>query len=114
MQFEWDPKKARENVGKHAVTFEEAMTVFKDPLARIHDDPDHSVGEWREIIIGTSDVGRLILVCFTERGERVRIINARTAEPAERYDYEENIQQNSKVIGESCSRAGQAQSEVSK
>ena len=91
MQFEWDPKKARENVRKHGVTFEEAVTVFRDPLARIHDDPDHSVGEWREIIVGTSTAGRLILVCFTERGERVRIINARHADRAERNDYEENI-----------------------
>ena len=91
MQFEWDPKKARENVLKHRVAFEEAMTVFRDPLARIHDDPDHSVRESREIIIGTSTAGRLILVSFTERGERVRIINARHAEPSERYDYEENI-----------------------
>ena len=90
VQFEWDPKKARENIRKHRVSFEEAMTVFRDPLARIHDDPD-SVGESREIIIGTSTAGRLILVCFTERGERVRIINARHAEPAERYDYEESI-----------------------
>ena len=90
MQFEWDPKKARENVRNHDVTFEEAMTVFRDPLARIHDDPDHSIGESREIIVGTSTAGRQILVCFTERGERVRIINARRAEPAERYDHEEN------------------------
>lgn len=91
MQFNWDPKKARENVRKHGVTFEEAMTVFRDPLARIHDDPEHSFGERREIIAGTSTLGRSMLVCFTERGEVVRIIHARILDPSERHDYEENI-----------------------
>jgi len=72
------------------VTFEEALTVFRDDLAWIHDDPDHSIGEDREIIIGTSAKNRLILVCFTERGEVVRIINARRPDSAERRDYEES------------------------
>ena len=91
MQFVWDPKKAGANNSKHGVTFEEALTVFFDPLAAIHDDPDHSVGEYREIIIGYSSRGRMLLVSFTQRREdMIRIINARRAEPTERNDYEEN------------------------
>ncbi|HEV7240356.1 MAG TPA: BrnT family toxin [Thermoanaerobaculia bacterium] len=89
MQFSWDPRKAAANARKHGVTFEEALTVFRDPLARIHDDPDHSIGEWREIITGFSAPGRLILVSFTERGSVTRIINARAPDAAERRDYEE-------------------------
>jgi uncharacterized DUF497 family protein len=74
------------------VSFEEAATVFTaDPLARIHDDPDHSVGEVREIIVGVSAAGRLLLVSFTERGDAVRIINARVADSRERKRHEENI-----------------------
>lgn len=91
MQFEWDPKKERANVRKHGVTFDEAMTIFFDPLAAIHDDPDHSIGEYREIVVGHSSRGRLLLVSFTERSDDVvRIINARPAEPDERRDYEKN------------------------
>jgi uncharacterized protein len=91
MQFAWDPAKARSNLRKHGVSFEEAATVFLDPLARIHDDPDHSVGEYREIIVGHSASRRLLLVCFTERGNLVRIINARDPDSHERRDYEEGI-----------------------
>ena len=87
----WDPAKARTNLRKHGVSFEEAATVFTtDPLARIHDDPDHSVGEVREIIAGFSSVGRLLLVSFTERDGVVRIINARVADHRERKRHEEN------------------------
>ena len=93
MQFTWDPAKARQNVRKHGVSFEEASTVFRDSLARIHDDPDHSEGERREIITGHSTVGRLLLVSFTELYEGVvRIINARTADARERQIYEENVE----------------------
>ena len=77
--FEWDPAKAATNVRKHGVGFEEALTVFMDPLARIHEDPDHSKGESREIIVGRSTQERLLVVGFTERREAVRIINARPA-----------------------------------
>lgn len=91
MQFSWDPGKAETNARKHGVTFEEAITVFRDPLARIHDDPDHSIGEWREIIIGTSTAGRLILVSFTERRDAIRIIHAREPDGTERRDYEEDL-----------------------
>lgn len=89
MQFSWDAKKAVTNLQKHGVSFEEALSVFRDPLAWIHSDPEHSVGEWREIIIGYSDSGRLILVSFTERGDVVRLINARLPDASERRDYEE-------------------------
>jgi uncharacterized protein len=89
LQFTWDPAKARVNIQKHEVSFEEAATVFTDPLARIHDDPDHSVGEIREIIVGLSSRGRLLLVSFTEGGETVRLIHARRVNTRERKDYEE-------------------------
>jgi uncharacterized DUF497 family protein len=91
VRFSWDPAKAKANLSKHGVTFDEAATVFLDPLARIHDDPEHSIGEVREIIIGHSAAARLLLVCFTERGEVVRIINARPPDRDERRDYEESI-----------------------
>ena len=91
MQFIWHPAKARENLRKHGVSFEEATTVFGDPLARIFDDPDHSIGEQREIIFGHSAQNRLLLVSFTERGEFTRIISARRPDATERCDYEENI-----------------------
>lgn len=94
-EFEWDPAKAEANRKTHGVTFEEAFTVFADPLARIFDDPDHSADEKREIIIGHSAKQRLLLVCFTERGGRVRIINARSATKGERQRYEQNIKEKS-------------------
>lgn len=89
MEFEWDPSKATANFEKHGVTFEEALTVFMDPLARIHEDPDHSEAEHREIIVGHSIEQRLILVSFAERDDRVRLISARPATTKERRDYEE-------------------------
>jgi uncharacterized protein len=73
------------------VTFEEACTVFGDPLARIHDDPDHSTSESREIIVGRSSRGALRLVCFVERTEAIRLISARRATASERHDYQEAI-----------------------
>jgi hypothetical protein len=89
VEFEWDPSKATANFEKHGVTFEEALTVFMDPLARIHEDPDHSEAEHREIIVGHSIEQRLILVSFAERDDRVRLISARPATTKERRDYEE-------------------------
>jgi len=91
VQFTWDPRKALANLQKHGVSFDEAATVFGDPLARIHDDPDHSVGESRELIIGRSAMGKLVLVSFIERGEVLRIINARRPDASERQQYEEAI-----------------------
>ena len=90
MRFEWDERKAGINFRKHGVRFEEARTVFRDPLARIFDDEAHSQREHREIIIGYSALDRLILVCFIERPGTIRIFSARPATPKERNDYEEN------------------------
>ena len=90
LRFEWDKDKADANVTKHGVTFDEARAVFGDPLAVIFDDEEHSLDEFREIIIGHSVLERLLLVSFTERGDEVvRIISARKATKRERKDYEE-------------------------
>lgn len=89
LRFEWDARKALTNKLKHGVSFEEAMTIFSDPLARIFDDPDHSIAEFREIMIGLSQKQRLLLVYFTERGHAIRIVSARKATKLERQDYEE-------------------------
>ena len=87
--FEWRASKAEANFAKHGVRFEEALTVFADPLARIFDDPDHSVDESREIIVGHCTRQRLLIVSFTQRGRAVRIISARSATKRERHDYEQ-------------------------
>ena len=89
MHFEWDPVKEKANQRKHRISFREAITVFYDVAAKIFDDPDHSAGERREIIVGHSSNGSLLLVCFTERYEKIRIISARKATKWERKDYEE-------------------------
>ena len=89
LRFEWDQRKAAANEAKHGVSFEEALTVFSDPLARIFDDPDHSRMEAREIIIGQSRRQRLLVVCFAERGDAIRIFSARKSTRQERQDYEE-------------------------
>jgi uncharacterized DUF497 family protein len=90
LTFEWDADKAASNIAKHGVTFDEARTVFGDPLAVIFDDEEHSVDELREIIIGHFVLRRLLLVSFTERGDDVVcIISARKANKSERKDYEE-------------------------
>jgi uncharacterized protein len=86
--FNWNPRKAAQNRSDHRVSFEEAMTAFMDPLARIHDDPSHSESERRELLVGHSDRHRLLVVSFTERGGGVRIISARRATRREREDYE--------------------------
>jgi len=88
--FEWDRKKARRNLEKHGVSFEEALTIIEDPLARILDDEDHSSAEVREFIIGLSARERLLIVSFTERREDlIRIVSARKATAVERQEYEE-------------------------
>ena len=91
LRFEWDPNKAEASLAKHEISFEEAMTVFADPLARIFPDEEHSVDELREIIIGHSAGHQLILVNFTSTDDRVRIFSARKATRRERKDYEENV-----------------------
>jgi len=91
-RFEWDRRKATANVGKHGVVFEEASTVFLDPLAFIFDDDDHSDQEHRELIVGHSTNGRLMIISFTERAAGViRIISARPATKKERENYEKNV-----------------------
>ena len=86
--FEWDEKKARTNQKKHDVSFEEAVTVFLDPLSTTVSDPEHSEEEHRFLDIGRSDKGRLLLVSYTERSSHIRIISSRQALPAERKAYE--------------------------
>ena len=89
LSFEWDDPKAKKNAKKHGVSFEEASTVFADPLSRTIPDPIHSEVEDRFVILGESTQRRLLVVSFTERGENIRIISARTATRRERNDYEE-------------------------
>jgi uncharacterized DUF497 family protein len=91
MNFEWDSVKAETNRAKHGISFEEALTVFADRLARILNDPDHSVDERREIIIGHSVRHRLLLLSFVEREGAIRIISARPATRSERDDYEKKF-----------------------
>ncbi|HSB71058.1 MAG TPA: BrnT family toxin [Candidatus Methylomirabilis sp.] len=89
MSFGWDAGKAAGNLAKHGVSFEEAATVFGDPLGRIVDDPRHSPDEPRYVLLGHSERQRLLAVMFTERGEVIRLISARKATPRERREYEE-------------------------
>ena len=95
VKFECDLDKAASNVEKHGISFDEAATVFDDPLALIFDDVAHSDDEMREIIIGHSASGRILLVSFTERADDlIRIISARKTTRKERKDYEENYKKN--------------------
>jgi uncharacterized DUF497 family protein len=89
LAFEWDEEKAKINLKKHRVSFEEASTVFGDPLALTIPDPLHSEEEDRFITLGESPRKRLLVVVATERGDKIRIISARVATPRERKDYEE-------------------------
>ena len=88
MQFEWDREKAKKNLRKHRVSFDEAMTVFYDPLSATFDDPDHSIDEERFITIGYSTHCRLLVVSHTERGKTIRIISVRHATAHERKRHE--------------------------
>lgn len=92
MDFEWDETKAAANVGKHAITFDEAQTVFADPLFVDFYDPGHSDEEPRYLIIGRSHAGRLLLVSYTERDGKTRLISARLATRREQRDYEEGTE----------------------
>lgn len=89
LRFEWDPAKAAGNLVKHGVSFEEASTVFADPLGRIADDPRHSTEEPRFVLLGQSERQRLLAVMYTERADTIRLISARGATPRERRAYEE-------------------------
>ena len=89
--FEWDDAKARSNRRKHGVSFEEAATVFADPLARVSDDPDHSDDEPRFLLVGVSYARRELIVVHLERGKRLRIISARRATGSERAKLKEGF-----------------------
>jgi uncharacterized DUF497 family protein len=91
MRFEWDLAKAKSNLSKHGVSFEEAATIFGDPLSLTIADPGHSEEENRFVTIGVSSKLRTIVVVHTDRGDAVRIISTRLASTRERKDYEEGI-----------------------
>lgn len=91
MRFDWDETKAIGNEQKHQVTFQEAMSVFNDPFSELLDDPAHSAEEDRLILIGHSDMGRLLVISFTERPYVTRIISARQATIKERKSYEARV-----------------------
>jgi uncharacterized DUF497 family protein len=92
MQFEWSPEKAAKNLQKHKVSFDEATTVFGDPLSISAPDRSHSQTEHRYIIIGMSSRGRPLLVAYTERSALIRLISARTLTRTEKREYAENFQ----------------------
>ncbi|MFY9852477.1 MAG: BrnT family toxin [Terracidiphilus sp.] len=88
IQFEWHPLKAAANLKKHKVSFDEAKTVFGDEKLLAFPDREHNVQEERYLAFGRSEQGRLLTICFTERGEKTRMISARLAERWERREYE--------------------------
>ena len=88
VEFEWDDEKAKSNLEKHGIAFEEGATIFNDPLILTMPDPDHSISEERYISLGISVQTRLLLVVHTERGERNRLISCRKANNVERKTYE--------------------------
>jgi hypothetical protein len=89
MKIEWDPKKAKLNLQRHGVSFEEAATALSDPMAATGADPDHSITEERYITFGISVKDRLVVVSHTDKDETIRIISARKAKKGERNLYEE-------------------------
>ena len=89
MKFEWDEQKAKANLAKHKVSFDEAQTVFDDPLYLIFADVDHSFAEKRFIIMGESNKRKLLVVAFIEGEAAARLISARKATPSERKNYEQ-------------------------
>jgi uncharacterized protein len=90
LRFEWDEEKAKANLKKHRIDFDEATTVFTDPFSITIHDPDHSADEQRYIDIGSSAAGRVLVVVYTERGSNIRIVSSRKATSTERKLYEEN------------------------
>jgi len=93
MRFEWDEKKNQSNIKKHGVSFEEAQTVFFDPLTKVAEDRDHSQGEDRFIAVGLSSFHRVLLVvhCFRENDSTIRIISARKLTKSEKTQFEEGL-----------------------
>ena len=90
LEFEWDPRKAVSNPAKHGVSFEEAATVFGDPLGCVVADPRHSWDEQRSVLLGVSREQHLLAVMFVDRSETIRIVSARRATRRERRDYEKD------------------------
>jgi uncharacterized DUF497 family protein len=90
--FKWDEDKAKANLRKHGISFDEATTVFLDPFSATIADPDHSAGEQRYVDIGSSERDRVLVVVYSERGASIRIISCRKATPVERRAYEEGYQ----------------------
>ena len=90
LSFEWDARKAKSNLAKHGVSFEEASTVLGDPLSLAIPDPAHSQTEHRSIVLGQSHQRKLLVVVHTERGDNIHIISARRASRRERKSYEES------------------------
>ena len=88
LRFSWSDRKAAQNLKNHGVGFEEAATVFLDPLARQYDDPDHSQSESRFLLVGHSLAGQMLLVVHAEKGDTIRLISARRTTPRERRRYE--------------------------
>ena len=91
MVYEWNAAKAKANIQKHGVSFDEAATIFLDPLALTFPDPQHSAQEQREITIGQSNQRRAVFVSHCPRGDRIRIISARKTTQGERRQYEEGV-----------------------
>ena len=91
LRFEWDPRKAAENLRKHGVSFAEAETVFSDEYGLLIDDPEHSLDEDRFVLLGVSAASRLLVVvhCYRVGDQVIRIISARKADRMERRQYEE-------------------------
>jgi uncharacterized DUF497 family protein len=92
LTFEWDSRKARSNLAKHGVGFQEASTIFGDPLSLTIPNPEHSLSEERYITVGRAFSGKLLVVVHTERGDNIRIISARRASRRERKFYEKIIE----------------------
>lgn len=90
LKYEWDSKKASNNIIKHGISFEEAITIWNDELAAFFHDPFHSITEDRYIMIGYSNKNNLLLVSFTDRNNKIRIISARKATKSERKKHEES------------------------
>ncbi len=90
MEFESDPTKAARNLKKHKVSFEEAASIFGDPMAYTFEDPDHSINEERWLMFGMSKMARVLAVIYTHRRKKYRIISARLATRHERKIYEES------------------------
>ena len=92
INLEWSTEKAEANLKKHGVTFDEASTIFRDPLSITSDDPDHTVSERRYLAFGVSLIGRSLVVSYTVRSDTIRLISARLMTSQERRKYEQHRQ----------------------